>query len=361
MPRAPRPELIFLAGPQQGQRAVLTGDSALVGRSESADVRIAEQYVSREQMQFTLTREGWIVENLSARPMRINGKKYKPRKKILLATGDLIGLGMKTEILFVASGDDPEEALRAFRESHVVPPPQAQPPAEQPQPVEAEEKVSPPEGAERPEPKEPAGEPKTEELEGPDEQRRKKYKKYGIMFGAYGLVIIILIIWLSSLKGGGNGNGAGGGPEVLTKDRIDSVLSARLEKELNEGKAKEKLSEAVAIYKRMWDVSDPYICFKRFKEALAYMGKESFGTLEHDDMYAKAGQKVRDQIEEQYQRAFFLEKKGNWPAAQDAFNRLLLMVPEEREQQRDEGVYERLVKNFRAHLAYVNRRAEQKQ
>ena len=70
-----RPELIFVAGPQAGERAVLMTNDVLVGRSPSADVHLEEHAASREQLRFQLTGEGWLMENLSAQGTRINGRR----------------------------------------------------------------------------------------------------------------------------------------------------------------------------------------------------------------------------------------------------------------------------------------------
>ena len=87
------PELIFVAGPQQGERAVLMSPVVGVGRSPDADVQLSELYVSRRQLQFAITHEGWIVENVAKKSrVRINGKKLKVGKKLILDTGDLLSV-----------------------------------------------------------------------------------------------------------------------------------------------------------------------------------------------------------------------------------------------------------------------------
>jgi len=349
-----RPELIFLAGPQQGRRAVLTGHTAIIGRSASAAVRIMEQYVSREQVRFTLASQGWVVENLSTRPMRINGKKYKRNKRILLATGDLIGLGMFTEILFVGPGDDPEEALSAFRATHVVPPLPARPELAETGPEAPAEAV--PQG----EAKEAQGEPMTRQLVATDEQRRKKYKKYAVMFGLYALGLILVVVWLSGWGGGSDGqSGFSGNPDVLTDDQIASALTKLLERPQEDKKAGEKLAQAKVYYHRESGPGDLYRCYKRFKEHRAFKS----GVLDRatEEMYVEVQKKVIEKVQDQYRKAYFLEKQCNWPDARSAFDQLLEMVPEEREQDKDkdEEVYKTLIKNVQHHLAYISRRAKQ--
>ena len=114
---AARPELLFVRGPQAGQRVVLTTGQAVLGRSPECDVRLEEESASRRQVQFEMTAEGVVVENLSSQGTLISGKRYKSGKRVLLDTGDVLAAGAVTEILFVAAGDDPEAALTAYRQA----------------------------------------------------------------------------------------------------------------------------------------------------------------------------------------------------------------------------------------------------
>ncbi|MHC4982804.1 MAG: FHA domain-containing protein [Planctomycetota bacterium] len=362
MPLASRPQLIFLAGPERGKRALVKADSAVVGRSASADIRVREQYVSREQMQFTLTAEGWVVENLSSRPMHINGKKYKPKQKILLDTGDLIGLGVSTKILYVAPGDDPEEALSAFRESQLVLPGREPQVEEAPVEVAAEAQAEEPAGGRA---EAPVGEPKTEEFEQPAEQRKKKYKKYGIMFSIYAVFIIVLIVWLAGRKGGSpSGTSSSGKPAILPDDKIKNVLESPVEKETyQKAKAEKKLAEALSYYRNLrWEPSNPYLCLKRFKEHLGYLRRSTFRENErqHTAKLFEVQEMVVNDVVAQYHKAYLLEKEGNWPDALKAFWHLRRMVPEEQETERNDKVHETLIGNVLDHVAYVKRRMREK-
>ena len=80
-----------------------------------------EEAASREHIRFLFTHDGWVMENLSANGTLINNKRYKRDKKILLDTGDVLGVGLETKILYVAPGDDPEEALGAWRAANPEP------------------------------------------------------------------------------------------------------------------------------------------------------------------------------------------------------------------------------------------------
>ena len=117
---AEHPMLVFVAGPQAGQRVLLSRPVLVLGRGGGADVLLSEDYASRQQARYELLQAGPALEGLSQRGTWINGKRYKSGKKILLATGDLIGVGQETEILFVAAGDDPD-AVRAAYEALKIP------------------------------------------------------------------------------------------------------------------------------------------------------------------------------------------------------------------------------------------------
>ena len=56
--QGPRPELIFLSGPQAGQRAVLMTDRAVMGRQATCEVHLQETFASREHARFALTPDG---------------------------------------------------------------------------------------------------------------------------------------------------------------------------------------------------------------------------------------------------------------------------------------------------------------
>ena len=114
----PRPELIVVRGPHDGERAVLMSDQAVVGRAAECDIQIRDETVSRRQLKFLLAPGGWVVENISANLVRINGKKYRTGRKAFLETGDVLRIGAETDILFISPGDDPDQTLRTYRQDH---------------------------------------------------------------------------------------------------------------------------------------------------------------------------------------------------------------------------------------------------
>ena len=109
------PVLMFVRGPQEGQRVLLNQSVLVLGRGGGSDVMLSEDFASRRQARYELLQPGPTLENLSDKGTWINGKRYKAGKHVLLETGDLIGAGRETEILFVAAGDDADAALAAYQ------------------------------------------------------------------------------------------------------------------------------------------------------------------------------------------------------------------------------------------------------
>ena len=255
----PRALLIFVGGPQQSQRKALPGGIIRAGRSPAAGVQLTEDYISREQMQFTLTDDGWTLENLSApNPTRINGKKYRKSQKVLLDTGDVIAAGLETQILFVAPGDDAEEALTAWLgRTEEAPAPEG--------PAEAEVigEVEPGEATRAPliqplpaeSPKQQQAEEEPEEEAGPlseeEEEalkRKAKVKKYTILFSVYLTVIIAFFIILNKVRPSGP-EVVRGRPRELTKLDVEEVLDAKFDPTPNELASRKALAEALRLWR----------------------------------------------------------------------------------------------------------------
>jgi hypothetical protein len=259
-----RPELLFVSGPQDGERAMPESAQVIAGRSASADIFISEQSASRQQFQLTFTEDGWVFENLSSAGTKVNGKKCKSGKKLILGTGDVISAGGETQILFVHQGDDPDQALRAYREKH----PQAAPPPPPPEddkkaagkdkpkqmpsfapsrpplpgeksgaivtrqasppPVVADLKPLTPFSSASSRPRAEVAGPATGRLEkSPADLRKAKLRKYAVMALVYGLALMGLIIILSTLRGGDESSDPEGMPTVMKPDEIRDKLMDR--------------------------------------------------------------------------------------------------------------------------------------
>ncbi len=352
-----RPELIFLSGPQEGERAVLMTNVALLGRSAAADVRLKEEAVSREQVRFQLTSDGWLMVNLSANGTVVNGKRYR-KKKLLLDTGDVLLVGLETRMLYVSPGDDPEAALAAYREAHPAsgaptPPAEAEDgearPAAPPAPAPAGRKAP-----EKPEAE--AAEGPAQAPEGTEEEEQSKKLKY-ILFGIIlvGVVFLGLAMIVSSL-GGDEEQGPSGLPR-LTDAEISRALNEPVYRTPSRTKAAETLDRAVRSYtdRALWEPSDLYRCVSDFKLHRAYRQSRSFAKIEHERMAEKAVKDLDALVREKYDAAWKFEKARSWRNAEAAFEELLIVLPVE-ELDKQGPIYRVIIRgNVIQHLNYIKR------
>jgi hypothetical protein len=342
----PCPELIFVAGPQAGQRAVVMASPTVAGRSPACDIDLAEQSVSRQQMRLSPGPDGWVLENLSSNGTKVNGKTYK-RRKVILDTGDIIGVGRQTVLLFVAAEDDPEAALRAYREVQPAPPAE-EPPAAQPPPA-------PQEPPREPAPTAPVA-PMRAEAAAEDAEaaaKRAKRKKYIIGFSIYAallLVVVIVLIW----PGDGDGDQRAA-PRDLKASDIRQALEAPIRNlPTSAALAAEMLAKAETFYAAR---SDPpanlYRAVKCFKLHLAYKGGGGFAENRHYRMFEQARRDLVERVVQLYVRAYENERAERWPEAENLFQEALAMLPvkEEPHPERRHVVFENVIE----HLAYVRR------
>ena len=279
-----RPELIFVRGPQQGERAVMMTNAVLVGRSPAADVRLTEQTASREQVRFALSPEGWLMENLSTNGTRINGKNYKKKKKLILETGDTLAVGVDTEILYVAPGDDPEEAIAEYRQAHApkeapaaeAPPEPAPAPAAKPQakpaPAKAPAAEAEPSPAKSAKPGKPAKAGKSgegakdakalqEDAEKDGEKEQIKGKKLKVILLATVMVGMLLLgaaMAIKSIVGETLGPPPPSLPNLSSMDITEALDAPLPEKPPSPDKAVASLNRAVKSYtnKTLWGTGD---------------------------------------------------------------------------------------------------------
>jgi len=351
----PRPELLFVAGPQKGQRAVLMSNEVLAGRSAAADVRLTEESASREHLRFTRTGEGWVVENLSPSGMVIEAKRFKAGKIILLATGDVIGVGRQTEILFVGPGDDPEAALAAYHAAH----PQAPAPAPQVEvPPEAMEAVEPPTAQVQPPAAPPAGKPAQAQAAAAPadtEARARKLKKYAIAFGIYVLVMVGVIVLFNSMRKRQQAAAPSAVPQ-LTADDIETILAKPSPKPLTDAQADKALRDALAFYaNRKLTRGGLYLCVRAFKQYQEV--RKSFEDVQHGLQYRQAQQELIEAVTKAYTRAVFLEQAREWALAAEEWQKLHQMIPET---DPDSPVHVELVRNIDAHWALSKARIDRR-
>lgn len=360
-----RAVLIFLAGPQRGQRVSLVGGTILAGRSPDAGLRLTEQYVSREQMQFQLSQDGWTVQCLSSRRTRINGKKYKRGKRVLLDTGDVLSVGMETEILFVAPGDDPDAALdRYISEGGLDDEPAAAaaaevigvagpktdeiPPAEEAQPAAIPVAVETPQEPDEDE------ELSEEVLE--ERKRKAKLKKYLIFFLVYGGAIAGVIVLVKSLQTSETVTDMPGLPRVMTKEEIREVVNAKLKYKSDTIASAKHLREARAYWRdRNVTIGNVYRCVKRCRMSLAYSRTGALTKSEDMRMYREARKLLLDKVWGTYDAATTAARQGDWARAKFLFEDVQRRVPaREPPAERDDRIFKNVIK----HIIFVRKKMD---
>ncbi len=343
--------MIFVTGPQAGQRVVLSHPVAMLGRGGDADVLFSEEYISRDQARYELVQAGPTLENLASRGTWINGKRYKTGKRVLLETGDLIGVGQETQVLFVSAGDDPDTALATYRESATTgkdafgrkaePLKQPPPPSDLIESEPATEQDEQPGEAEFAE-KRPSEMSAAERLENEQKVRRKKII---IGLGIYLAAIIAIAIVLKARSGGKEQPWLI--PPKLTNNEIADFIRAPIKGitpiQLRE---EEELKKAEGLYQQ-YGLSDTYRlydCLVAFKEALAYGGRGYYNDPKHDQMYKAVLDKLTEMIQKKYENAYFQEKAEEWDQAEKEFYKILRIY-------RNQG--DGLFKNIQAHYKRV--------
>jgi hypothetical protein len=319
----------------------------MLGRGGDVDVLFSEEFISRNQARYELVQAGPTLENLSSRGTWINGKRYKTGKRVLLETGDLIGVGQETQVLFVSAGDDPDTALAMYRElaatgkdafGRKAKPPKQPPPL--PDLIESEiatEQDEQPDEAESSQ-KRPSEISVAERLENEQKARRKKII---IGLGIYLVAIIAIAIALKARSDRKEPPWLI--PPKLTNNEIADFIRAPIDDitpiQLRE---EEELKEAEGLYQQygLSDTYHLYDCLVAFKKALAYSGKRYFDKPEHGRMYQAVLDKLTETIQKRYDNAYFQEKAEEWDQAEKEFDDILRIY-----RNRSDGFF----KNIQAH------------
>lgn len=339
-----RPELIFVAGPQRDERAVLMSNLVVAGRSPTAEVGITEQYASREHVRFTLTADGWVMENLSPNGTRVNGKRFKsPKKKVLLGTGDVLGVGLETEILFVSPGDDPTVAVQTYRKAHPLPVGEQAPEALERGQVAPVSIAEPPAG----EPLLPGKPERTTE----DRQRRARIKKFAVGYAIFIAAVVGLVALLLAMRG--EETQKVGPTKFLSDKKIAEILS----EVPSVGnpipiRAAAELREARGIYANLPSKpGDLYRCVRTYHLYLAYKRDPGvFESVQDERNYQRSRARLIELVRKTYRNAWVREQAGDWAGSVSGYDELLRIVPE---QQPDNPVKDHLLRNVRDHVTYV--------
>ena len=365
------PELIFVSGPQRGERAVIMTGTVVLGRSPSADVRLLDEAASREHVRFQLTRDGWVMENLSANGTLINGKRYKKDKKVLLDTGDVMGVGLETRILYVAPGDDPEEALADWRQAN--PSAQAKPAETKAQAGKPRPEAAPAAAAtagapagEQPKPPVPPGKVKSAgKAAGQPAQGREEDGMGGpAEKGSKNLKVILLSVVLLGLVGFGAAlllkiEQPPDGPQVvsrLTAEQITAALDAPIQRPPSPTKAAQALDLAVRSYdnKRLWNrPGELYRCVRQFKFYRAYSQSIAFPKVRYERMALDASRELDAMVREKYETAWKYEKARSYRSAKQSFEQLMRELPAG-DVERDSPIDRVILKDIKQHIKYLN-------
>jgi hypothetical protein len=310
---------VFLSGPQAGEHAMVLGQRAVMGRSAQADIPLREEAASREQVLFELTPDGWVMENRSSNGTEVNGKRYKSAKKrILLETGDILGVGQETRILYVSPEDDPQEAMAERGLEPVKPAPQAPPPSEasgRPRPEEAMDELEPVEESSQ-----------AETADEAEARRKAKTKKYAI-FGAIYLALIIGAIVFFSMRGGEEDT-EDGVPKKLSKTEIAEVIESRLDVKVQVDplKAKKVLEHARSHYRNRERIGNLAWAVKYFKLHQEYTGSLAFEKSQDGEMFIDAKRQLVERVSDVYKQAYFSLQRKRWEDAAEGFQRVREMI-----------------------------------
>jgi hypothetical protein len=328
------PELIFVGGPQTGQRHTVMTSPVIIGRDPNADVLIEDESVSRQHARFDLTAAAWVLTNLSQNGTEVNQKRYrKSSKQIILDTGDVMAIGQETLILYVAPGDDPEEALAAWRGANVGD--RAGGAESQPQGAAGQGDVQ--QEGEQPEQEMPPPRPTPASRgqavdEQPDDQEDaggfRKFRKYAVGLGIYFVAMIGVLVFLAARDDGADSEGSSGPPSALDRDQIRRVLNKQFDVEEDPIEARRMLERAEQFYRRRNDAAgNLYRSVKAFKLHLDYKGSASFAESRHLQMYLAAMDELAKRVIRLYDSAYKLTRRQRWREALVAWKRLQAELP----------------------------------
>ncbi len=367
------PELIFLTGPQEGERRMLMKSIVTAGRSADADVVLREHAVSRNQMRFTFTAEGWAVQNLSSNGTVINGRRYRKPQMILLDTGDVFSVGQETQILFVAPADDPEAALAGWKGQQAPAPPPEPEPQSEPEVssavlTEEPEEVDTPQPAAQPaapsrataQAGKPAAEGDVASLvqQGDEESKRqqKKYMVYGIVLIVGVTMVVMAAIFGGGDDGGDGGTGVSGAPEMLDRAKMREYLREPIpDLPLNANKAQDYLEEAKSKFPNMeLNNRNLYETVRAFKLHLAYRNRTELLDPTDQRMFEDAEQTYVQTVVGTYESAYTALRAGDWMEAESELQALIQdLVPPDEEWNTEE--YNKVRRAFLRHSDYVRR------
>lgn len=355
-------ELIFVSGPQQGQRETLMRASILIGRDPLADLCIQEEAASRQHARMDLVPAGWMLTNLSRNGTFINSKRYrKSRKQILLDTGDVLQIGQETFMLFVGAGDDSEQALQEYRRGHPTPAVAATEEAGEPSDrlADSEQEIESPAAAQDAGARQPSREDSEEDVAASgDDSGSKRFKKFALGIGIYFAAMLGLFLFLAS-RDSSDANGPGQGPPRMPADEIErTLIDKTYDREADPIRAGEMLREAEQYFRRRNDEpGNLYRAVKAYKLHMAYRQVANFQQYIHQAHYNQALEQLKTRVLDLYDEAYVKTRRGRWGEAQQAWEMLQAELPVK---QGDEPELEnKLWEHIKRQVTYVLKQRKQ--
>ncbi len=348
-------QLLIVGGPDDGRVIKLDYLPATLGRDPNCAIRLREPQVSREHMAFITGADGVLCEVLSKRRVEIDGKYYRRGKRVLLDTGDVLKLGYETEALFVAAGDDAEEAMGSFlvaRSARAAAEPSAEAEPSSPPPLPED---TPPPGPGFAESEPAFGEPakasvvehrplSVAEMEA--QQRQKRTRKITIAVGIYLAVMVVGFIVLSLFKSDRPSDTSGNRPKILSRRDIEAILRAQPKLSADREMGNREL-EAARIEFLWLDAREnaAYLCVKHYKRGKEY-SRLSALTIDDSQRYAEAMGMLLGKVLPLYGEACRDSQQQLWNDAYGKFKQLRLLVPDA-----DNDFYRNVLK----HQSYIDR------
>ncbi len=314
------PELVFTRGPQRGQRVPLAKMMNIIGRDQSCDIPIEDEYASRQHARIVVEGNRVRLVNTSNNGTRVNGKTVKDNA--VLDNGDTLGFGLECEVRIQLAGGAAPTGAQA---------PAA--PAKGPPPLPDDRTRS---GRSR------------EDVKAEEQASKRQLKKPTMVvwilvyLGVFGA----LFLFLSWLRGGQTEVKVESGLALTDKqirDYIEEPLPYEIE---NKMLAADHLQQAQQGYEQ-WqtNTTEPghvYRTLHNYKMALAYYNQESFPTddaihLAHmqelkfgqpPDTTPKVREGLFDKVRIHYKNAYSWQRQGKWAKAEQEYHLVLRLIPD---------------------------------
>ena len=384
------PQVVVVTGPQRGARAALNKNIMTIGRTAPAELCINENVVSRQQAQLTLTQDGWVIENLSKNgAFGVNDKPYKPGKKLLIETGDVIFVGQQTKLLFIDTDQDPQAVINQYLINNplpVAPVEIAEPEPEAPridpnnlseqdlsmmladQPAEILDEEELQKQNQHSDSQIPVAEEVTpEQLE--DEAKKNKRKKLLIGAGIYFTLMIIGLFAVITLKGNDESpetNPSKSIPTQLSESNIKSLLTSQFKRSANADQARKYLNYAKNLYINIKSKQEnAYLCvayfrlFKAYKLNLPPAEADVFDDFKVEE-YNQAIAELVEIVNRYYSNMLLAEKynaKMN-NALADADILLNNILPRKQINEINDENAKKLRENISKHYKYISKKLE---